>query len=99
MDSDLEPYREKLESLTQKTKNGCWFYTGPRDSRSGRGRFKVGKRDKNPQIIMWELLSGEKVPEGFWISTNCANNICLHPDHLEIERISFRGHNRKGRPR
>lgn len=84
---ELTSYKDKLESLTQKT-NGCWWFNGTKD-KTGRGTIKVGKKTKNASTLSWEISNGELLPEGFMLKNSCENRACINPAHLELSRRTF----------
>jgi hypothetical protein len=85
---ELKQYQDKLDALTQKTRDGCWWYLGTKD-KDGRGVIKLGKKMKNVQTMVWELSSGEKLPEGFVVKTSCENRICVRYSHMELGRKTY----------
>ena len=81
-------FKDKLDSLTLKTKK-CWWYSGTVDKRDGRGRIRVGKKMKNVQTLAWEIANNEELEEGMQVTSSCENKLCVRPDHLEAERVTF----------
>lgn len=84
---DLINNKNKLDSLTQRTK-GCWWYTGTIDSK-GYGRIKIKTTSKNVSTVAWEINHGEFIPEGFRVKAICENKLCVNPSHLELMRRTF----------
>lgn len=85
---ELEEYKIKLDSLTQKTA-GCWYYTGP--ITKGRGYIKLSKHREHKQVrsLAYELFNKEKVPEWAIIKTTCEVPACINPNHFELSRKTF----------
>lgn len=38
---------------------------------------------KRAHILLWELVTGRKVREGYTLDHRCLNTRCIRPDHLE----------------
>lgn len=60
---------------------GCWVFTGHRNSRDGYGRIGVGARVWLAHRMAWTLEHGP-IPDGLFVLHHCDNPPCVRPDHL-----------------
>lgn len=77
---------DKFESFIFRT-NGCWWWTGSIDKRSGKGMF--GKR--SAPTIAYELYYNIKLEHGMIVKQICNNVKCVRKDHLQLARKTFPG--------
>lgn len=64
-----------------KSSEGCWLWTGARNSR-GYGQWAVGGRSRSVHRIAYEALVGP-IPDGLTIDHLCRVKTCCNPEHLE----------------
>lgn len=64
--------------------DGCWLWTGNKDS-LGYGRILiVGRRQDSAHRVAWGLTNGP-IPDGLWVLHNCPGGdtpACCNPSHL-----------------
>lgn len=85
--AELEEYKDKLDSLTQRTK-GCWWFTGNNSSK-GRRQISIKGKWKRAVTMAWELANKEELPEGMVVKQSCMNSDCINPEHLELARRTY----------
>ena len=65
--------------------DGCWPWTGSKDKK-GYGRFKKGSRTIKAHRAVYEMFTGETLPDEVILLHNCAplsdNPSCCNPKHL-----------------
>ncbi len=61
--------------------NGCWIWTGARDS-GGYGLVTVNGKNFNAHKLAWEWQQKKKVPKGMVLQHMCDNPLCVKPTHL-----------------
>jgi len=66
-----------------KTSIGCWKWNGAIDLTTGRGRFRISKKNYYPIHIMF-LLEGIDVPSGMKAFNLCKDCSCVNPNHWEL---------------
>ena len=73
-----------------QNENGCWIWTGTRDSK-GYGRLAMRKPGKkNPtgvrahRAMMSHLMGRELHPDRETVEHKCFETSCINPDHLEL---------------
>jgi hypothetical protein len=62
------------------TTNGCWLWTGTRNS--GYGQLFYKGRRHMAHRFSWELHHQESIPDGLVIRHQCHNPLCVNPHHL-----------------
>ena len=81
---ELEQYKSKFEENIQAT-NGCWFWLGSTD-KSGRGRMRVGKKEKSAASLSWEYYNMREIPARMMTTNTCETLLCVKPEHIELRR-------------
>lgn len=86
--------REMIETADRTT---CWPYWGTINNDGyasisfwggGRGRSRIGSR------WAYEILTGQKVPDGLVCDHLCRNRACVNPFHIEV--VTHRENLRRG---
>jgi hypothetical protein len=77
--SDVERFWSKVE----KTKNGCWIWTGGK-STSGYGMGTIKGKNEHSHRIAWKLLR-DPIKKGEWLNNECKFRHCVNPDHWSVE--------------
>jgi hypothetical protein len=77
--SDVERFWSKVE----KTKNGCWIWTGAK-STSGYGMGTIKSKNEHSHRIAWKLLK-DPIKKGEWLNNECKFRHCVNPDHWSVE--------------
>lgn len=62
--------------------NGCWLFTGYRDTRGYGYLYLTGANSNSAHRISYEECRGP-IPEGCCIDHLCRNPSCVNPSHLE----------------
>jgi hypothetical protein len=75
----IEKYLNRCVTLP----SGCIIWRGPVDSR-GYGLSRLKNIRKRVHIIIWELLTGRKVPIGHDLHHKCHIEPCCNFEHLEL---------------
>lgn len=70
-----------------KSTNGCWEWSGPRDSR-GYGHLRWNGRAARAHRVAYELTKGQ-IPKGeghhgICVMHICDNKVCCNPSHLAL---------------
>lgn len=76
------------------TEFDCWEFTGRWRSRYGYGRVKWNGRGQQMHRVVFEILTGKKIPPYLHGDHLCRNPPCARYDHIEPVRPSanvFRG--------
>lgn len=76
MDSDSE---KRFTAKVNKTKNGCWLWTGAKD-KDGYGVFSMDKKSHRAHRLAYKHWKGS-IPPGHVIRHTCTN-LCVNPGHL-----------------
>jgi hypothetical protein len=84
---ELEKYKDKLDSLTQRTEK-CWWYLGMKNA-EGRGVISLGGKTKSVRTMAWELYHHQEVPKDFMVKASCENGLCISPNHLELVKRAW----------
>lgn len=61
----------------------CWEWTGGVTS-AGRPCFDLRGKKVVAYRLVYELVTGDKIPKGMVIRHKCDNGICCNPTHLEM---------------
>lgn len=82
-----KPPLEAIRRLVKKLKgvhvpNGCWFWTGYKDSK-GYGQIKVQGQARWAHRIAYAHWKGP-IPEGETVQHGCFNPSCCNPAHLAL---------------
>lgn len=75
------PLIERLLTKVRIDSNGCWNFTGGKDS-SGYGRIKVGHHNLGAHKVCFLLMVGDYDQEKFELMHSCDNPACINPAHL-----------------
>lgn len=75
---------ERFNSFVDKQANGCWFWTGHRDSK-GYGRFLIGTISKAHRFA-YEYFIGP-IPAGLCVCHKCDTPSCVNPEHLFVGTV------------
>ncbi|MDE1867836.1 MAG: HNH endonuclease [Thaumarchaeota archaeon] len=70
----------------QSSKNGCWVWIGHIDRKGTQyeyGRFWFNNTNAMAHRFSYEVLAGNKIPEGYQIDHLCKNQLCVNPKHLQ----------------
>ena len=73
---------ERLLEGIHILESACWVWSGA-DSGNGYGRISVKGKTRATHIVAWELMKGERVPEGMVLDHQCLNRRCCTPEHLQ----------------
>jgi hypothetical protein len=71
---------ERFLKNVNKQENGCWLWTGYRNS-EGYGRSRVGGKKLLSHRQAWLLYRGD-IPIGLCVCHHCDVPACVNPDHL-----------------
>jgi hypothetical protein len=77
--SDVERFWSKVE----KTKNGCWIWTGAKAT-SGYGMGTIKGKNEHSHRIAWKQLK-DPIKKGEWLNNECKLRHCVNPDHWSVE--------------
>lgn len=77
---------DRLLSRVDYTNDGCWIWTGARQSK-GYGSVGHGGRTHLAHRISWELHNGP-IATGMTIDHLCGKKLCINPEHLEPVSLS-----------
>ena len=72
--------KEKLSSRIKVLENGCWLYTGGKQSQ-GYGVLWDGAKQRRAHIVSYEIHV-ETIPQGMLVLHECDNPWCVNPEHL-----------------
>lgn len=72
---------DRFWAKVRKDENGCWNWTGARNS-TGYGCVGVNGRRYLTHRFAYEHLVGP-IPDGLTIDHLCRNKVCCNPEHLE----------------
>jgi hypothetical protein len=75
------PIPEKHLERIQKSKSGCWLWTG-RLMSGGYGSLSADGRTQFAHRYIYESLVGE-IPKGLELDHLCRVRSCVNPEHLE----------------
>ena len=73
----------RLLRRTDPSLNGCWLWSGHRDSK-GYGQIKLDGRAVWVHRLAYAVFNGGQVPDGLTVHHRCGNPGCLNPEHLEL---------------
>jgi len=74
---------ERLLSKVEYDKNGCWNFTGKKDS-CGYGVFKIGGRSLGAHKVSYILHKGDFDQTKFEMMHECHNRACINPCHIKV---------------
>jgi putative AlgH/UPF0301 family transcriptional regulator len=78
--------KEYLNShYTIDSTTGCWMWNGSVNRKTGFGIFKcveISKSTMNAQRASWLIHKGPVESKRIFVLQNCANQLCINPDHL-----------------
>lgn len=82
----VKPLQERFDAKVQKQEDGCWYWTGSKDSFGYGAIYKGGPNSGGRRLIRahrlsWELKNGP-IPEGKILLHSCDVPWCVNPDHL-----------------
>lgn len=89
-----------FRSINFNRGTGCWEWSRGLDA-SGYGKFTVKKRTVKLHRFIWELFTGEAVPQGKYVLHTCDVRSCCNPEHLFLgtQKENMLDASRKGRLR
>jgi hypothetical protein len=78
------PLRERLERLIEpEPTSGCWLWIGARDVK-GYGAFTAEGVHRGAHRVVYEVFTGERIPDGLTLDHLCRTPCCVNPAHLQI---------------
>src|SRR5262245_12493041 len=79
----MKDLRARLyDRIDKNGPNGCWLWTGARNSNYGYGTIEVARVKRHVHRVLCELERGP-VHRDLDLDHLCRNRICVNPDHLE----------------
>lgn len=76
----MNDVKEKLLSQIKVLENGCWLFTGGKNSQ-GYGAIWDGEKQCRAHIVSYQIHV-ETVPKGLLVLHECDNPWCVNPEHL-----------------
>jgi len=68
---------ERFDFYTDKNKDDCWLWTGPKNPK-GYGQLKINGKMVAAHRFSWELINGP-IPNGLFICHKCDVRNCVNP--------------------
>ena len=60
----------------------CWVWNACACNK-GYGEIKVNGVARRAHRVLWELVTGRKIRDGYTLDHGCLNTRCIRPEHLE----------------
>jgi len=79
-----DPVERFMDYISPEPMTGCWLWGGGSDSKTGYGKFRLGRKDGQAMAhrFAYEHFIGP-IPEGMQIDHLCRQRLCVNPEHLE----------------
>lgn len=83
----IKEITQKFFNKVEKSKGGCWIWTGGYRAPGGVGRFETGnrrlgtRRTHSASRVSYSIHKTEDITDKL-VFSNCNNSKCVNPDHL-----------------
>lgn len=74
---------------------GCWLWTGTWETGNGYGKVSFRGRHRVVHRVVYELVTGDVLPDELVLDHRCRVRMCCNPDHLEP--VTVKENTRRGR--
>lgn len=76
--------KQRFLAKIEKSKDGCWEWTGCCDS-GGYGEFCLNRKQTRAHRAAWILFNGP-IPEKMFVLHSCHKKSCVNPNHLFLSK-------------